>query len=728
MAIIRVTRHPRAALASAVVLSAAVALSAASLAGGAPPVSAASSPAIAGYGAAGTFGQLGSTVPSGQSLSKHGISGWGFASGKSAYLTTVSSDGTVFMANESELEDSGIPQTATTTAVSTFSPSSAAFAAIQIATSTGKLSVGTASNPMGADIGDVAPLNGGSAIAFDSPVPFYNGMTSADGQWPSFGIISKGSSGWHVASGSGWQNQWTADQLYNTNKSVGDTACPLDTFTGLHSCQGMNEMRQFPKSHDILVTQYFPAGSNHSGQFMVLHVTGPNSSGKYTVSIAADQVFPNIPDPANPGSFLTVSPRTVRVDPTSSLGNERFVVIFDVFHSDGSPAPGVLEEFSYDSQTAAIKPESAPILAGDVEGGSFEGFGVALIDNAGNLWITRGSGFTGGNLAIYPDVSGTRTLVTNCPDPGSSWSALGGYTSSSSQAPTEWGESCQPYYDLVQAAGLGAAFGLVQDPASEAVVMISQHGYLMPVQPTGTGTSMTFTAGNVVDIGRDLLPLPAPPATGSFAHSNRPGAFDSGGLLWFPVQTLGIKTSTGYPPDQVLDQWLFSVQLSRLFTPDTAQLSGTSGQATVIPADTTATTATTQAAGSSAHTDVAPVAFVGTTSDPASPGGFSLQAASGFGVPTGTVVSYHISVPTAGTYQVAYRAFAFCNTTGDITFSEGSTHVTTPINTTTSGCDIGENGTVSDPTPISLPAGSVTVTLTAQTGGYYLKWFSLTRQ
>src|SRR5215470_6245596 len=60
------------------------------------------SPIINVFGAAGTFGQLGTATPSGQSLQELAVSGWGFASGKSAYLTTTSSDGTVFMANESE--------------------------------------------------------------------------------------------------------------------------------------------------------------------------------------------------------------------------------------------------------------------------------------------------------------------------------------------------------------------------------------------------------------------------------------------------------------------------------------------------------------------------------------------------------------------------------------------------------------------------------------------------
>ena len=111
---------------------------------------------------------------------------------------------------------------------------------------------------------------------------------------------------------------------------------------------------------------------------------------------------------------------------------------------------------------------------------------------------------------------------------------------------------------------------------------------------------------------------------------------------------------------------------------------------------------TTQAAGSLAHTDVAPTAFMSPSKDPAYPGGFTQQASNEFGVPTGTTTSYTISVPSAGT--------------------------TTSINTTTGGCSTGENGTVRDPTGIPLQAGTQTVTLTTLTGGYYLRWFSLTRE
>jgi Carbohydrate binding module (family 6) len=406
-------------------------------------------------------------------------------------------------------------------------------------------------------------------------------------------------------------------------------------------------------------------------------------------------------------------------------------VIFDVFHDTtdcpGLPvsAPAVLEEFKYDAATGTITPASAPILASDIAGGNFLSFSEALVDSSGNLWVTRGQtgSFTGGNLAVYPDISGTRTLDSNCPD--TSWQNLGSFTSTSSNAPTSWGKSCAPYYDILQASQLGAGWGLVQGTAGGTVVMISQRGYLMPVTPSGSGTSMTFAAGEAVDIGRSQLPLPAPPPTGSFALSNRPGAIDSGGLLWFPVQTIGVGSRP--PPAEVLDQWLVSVKVSKLLSPSVIALTGTSGQTTTIPADMTTTTGTTQAAGGTAHTGVTSTAFVGPANDPQSPGGFALQASDGFGVPTGNTVSYKISVPSQGSYSLAYRVFMFCNSTGTVTFTAGSTKVTTTLNTTTSGCNIGEDGTISNSTKFTLPSGTQTVTLTATTGGYYLKWFSLTR-
>lgn len=706
----------------------------------ATPATAASGPAAVLHGKAGTFGTLGGRVPSGQTVGTDAVPTWGFEAGKAAYFTTLAGDGTVLIANEDQQENP-ISQTADTMEISAYDPGAHTFSNIRVRTSTGLDAITDTAHPAGADIGDLEPMRSGTAIAFTGPFPFNQGAgqnPATDGVWPSFGILTRGSSGWQVA------GQWTANQLHDSNPALGDQACPPNANTGLDDCLGMNELKALPRSGDLVVTQYFPNGAagHHSGQVMVLHVTGPDSAGHFTAAIAASYVYPDVHDPAT-GQFLTLAVREVQTDPTGTLGDERFAIVFDAFQADGNPATAVLQELSYDQTHGSIRPVSGPILAGDLSAVAdangvkhFKSMGNAHYDFQGDLWVGRsdtgpGGGtvdFTGGKLAVYAKVSGQRKLGSACPfDPTA---AMESYTSSASGARTSWGQSCPPDFDIVQPKDLRSAWGLFEDPGSHAMVELFIGGYLLPIQPAGSGMGMTFTVGNAFDAGKSLLPVHAAVSTGSFALGQRRGAVNGSHQLWFPIQQLGGGSPnspgslSGYATHQVLDQWLYQIDVSRLLSADSVPLSATSGQAATVQAENSATVATTTRTGSPAATEVVSVAYAAPCGDSSIPGGgFQLQADSGFGVPDGTALAYRVQVPSAGSYTVSYRALTFANAhNGHVQLQTGSTTATTSLDTGF------QWATVRGPT-VALPAGTVTIRLSAPSGGggWYLNWMRLTR-
>ncbi len=530
-------------------------------------------------GAPGSFGYLdsASATPTGHSVDTQPVEEWAFEPGKAAYFNALAPDGTILIANENQRENP-IDQTADTMVVSAYTPATGDFRNIRIKTSTGRSELTGKPQPGGSDLGDLETV--GDAVAFTGPVPYSSGTgqdPATDGVWPVFGLLSKGTSGWDVASGAGWVNQWTANQLHDSNPALGDQACPYIASIKMYDCLGMNELAVLPQSQDVVVTQYFPSAGtgHHSGQLMVLRLTR-HPSGRYDAAIVASYVFPDVHDPHD-GKLLTVAPREVASDPTSVRGDERFAVGFDVFQADGNPVPSPIQEFSYDANTGLLKPVSAPTLPGglsetrDARGiARFKSYSNFRYDYLGNLWVGRRDippdrsveDGIGGQMAVYAKIAGERKLANHgCPFDGSA--SLEGYASRGQSTRSAWGQSCPPDFDVGQANPVTSSWGMAEDPVTHLMVQIFIDGNFMAVQPHGSGRDMTFDVGPVVDTGRSLLPV-RHEAPGGTKFGGRQGFIDSKHRLWYPVQQLLADTGKPYQP---LDQWLFNVDTRDLFAP-----------------------------------------------------------------------------------------------------------------------------------------------------------------
>src|SRR6185369_3188812 len=117
-----------------------------------------------------------------------------------------------------------------------------------------------------------------------------------------------------------------------------------------------------------------------------------DAGGRFSVRVVGHYLYPRIKN-------FDIAPMAVRSDPTSELGDERFAVSLDVVNGGRRDNPQVVQEFSYDARTGAIRPVSAPLIPGD--GAPLNGYSATLFDSRGNLWVGRVNGLAGGKLALY---------------------------------------------------------------------------------------------------------------------------------------------------------------------------------------------------------------------------------------------------------------------------------------------------------------------------------------
>jgi hypothetical protein len=482
-------------------------------------------------------------------------------------------------------------------------------------------------------------------------------------------------------------------------------------------------MAGLPRSRDIIVAQDADGPGRHSGALVALRVTGPDRAGRFAVKIMGRYAYPDIRDPgtADPGDLLDVAFRSVQADPTGVRGDERFAVSLFIRNRDAT-TPGVLQEFSYDAETGAIRPVSAPLIAGDRAPGSqtFYGYGAVLYDGRGNLWAGRLDGLHGGSLAVYAATGGRRKLDASCAhDPSRPIDS----SVTTGAGRTVWGRSCRPDYDILQARTLLGLEGLVEDPATHDVVGLALGGALLPIRPSGTGSGMTFQVGNVVDVGRKLLPT-----TGADFADHRLGAIDAAHRLWLSAMHARPRT-VGVP----LDQWLYSVDVGDLFAPAPVTVPDTAGTSVTVQAERTATTTTTQRPGRWATVDVDSDAYVAGCADwPTSvacgydgiPGnGFTLIDDTGFGHLHGAL-EYRVEVRGGGNFRLAYRVATFAVTKdARIELTAGGRAYTTAVSTG------GQWRTIWVQETVALPAGVQTIRLSVPPGGggWSLNWLSMQR-
>jgi hypothetical protein len=685
-----------------------------------PPDAGPTSGTVTVYGRKGSFGAATGTVPSGQDLGRHPVPGWGLPAGLQAGRLTVAADGSVVFGGVDHNANFTDP-TSGEAAIGTYDPHTNRYANVLLQTSTGQRRVhNELGQPVGPSIVDVEPVGDGRAVAFTAR-PAYAGQDLAEtGVWPVFGVLTRVAGEWRVASVGNWTNQWTGAQLRKTNPGVSERSCPEHPDApGLSECRGLGEMATLPRSHDLIVAQYQsrrPPDAT-SGALLALRVSGPDPTGRFSVRVIAQFAYPAIKDPMtpDPNDYLQVAPRSIIANPTSAHGDERFLVGFDVTSSGARHAPPVVQEFRYDAGASAITPVTVPFIPGDRTENkqTFYGYGSTLYDSSGNLWASRLNVLQAGSLAVYAGGPTCRL------DPRRSMES---YTSTT-DALRVWGAGCRPDYDILQARRLLGSQGLAEDPVTGDIVSLSLLGMVMAIRPQGSGKQMTFRLGNLVDLGRKLLPT----VEDGFPD-HRMGAIDAEHRLWVAATHARPGRS-----EVRLDQWLYSIRVDELFEPVPIQVPSVPGAAVTIQAERTLTTTTAHRKGAWAPAAVDSDAYFGFCGDlPSNTGcsydhnpgsGFTLIDDTGFGHLNGAV-EYRVQVRTAGRYRLGFRVATF-RVTKDarIQFVADGNAYTVPVATP------GDWRTIWARDFVTLPAGVQTIRLDTPKGGggWALNSFTLQR-
>jgi hypothetical protein len=495
-----------------------------------------------------------------------------------------------------------------------------------------------------------------------------------------FGVLTKAGHGWRALPG----NMFTGAQL------------------GMEAAQGLQRL---PGSGDLLLTDQ---------AISVVKLFGPDGSGHYVPQIQAQY--------KSPLAHMSISPSLVRADPTGVVGDERFVI--GLRDRADHRSVQVLQEFRYNQRDSSVTAVSAPLLPGPFhkETGRAYSFDRVTYDGSGNLWATTSHDRESGWLAVYARTgSGRRTASAACGF--SSSKPLEKYTIQEPSGRTVWGQPCHADYEVLQAKDLGRSSGLVADAATGTVVSILENGQVMAFRAHGTGSEMTFTAGNVVDIGRKVLPI----ASGDFLE-HEVGAIDARQQLWFPV----IHSSPRLAPG-ALNHWLISVELADLFEPKPVRLPVKPGEVVTVQAERSLTVGTQRRKGASGATEVDSMVYakacsdwprlIGCGYDQAAGDGFVVADDQGYGH-LGGALSYRVDVATAGTYRLFYQAGTFEVTTNAvIDLNIAGYAVRTPINS--------EGGwrAFASKEDIVLPSGSHLLTLSAPPdgAGWFLNSFSFRR-
>lgn len=607
-----------------------------------------------------------------------------------------------------------------------------------------------------------------------------------------------------------WRNAWSGSELAAATIAAAgtdpaaiaeatamvDAVCPTETEdvngVPVTDCgPWVNEIDVLPQSGDIVVTHY------GSGKLSVIDVGDPDAAGRMTGRIAAVYDLPDIHDPAfpdDPERMLAPAPREVQADPSSVLGDERFALTSDF-------APGLVE-FSYDADAPVaadrLRPVSAPVLSGetlraveddpdtpqDESVHRFLGYGQFMYDHAGNLWVPTTAGYKGVGVKVYVNgPSGRRITSPECLETGPDGQPLPleDYVAATPGTTPTWGKVCRPDFNISQPRILGPTYGIEEDPSTHNVVLTDwAHGITTVVDPEGTGLGMTFRVGNFADPRvqqtstepvtgpcwiqpvdpeaprRPVSPTDQPDTTCTESPmiGEMQGPIDASGRLWMPLmQTIPRALSVDSPElhMQPLDQWIYSVDVSRLIGRDPHQLTTRPGETTVVQAEQSQTMSTTARPGTVAHTDVTSNAPVRpclqrlqplgdgfwpiSCTDPVTGirgGTYSLggdvdtDGNSSEPVPAGMTAEYRIVVPKTGTYDITYRATdrGLAGVQNLVLTVGGTTHTTEITN---GPSQYGEMKDHTLTTPVTLTAGTHTVQIAAPQGGWELDWFALTR-
>ncbi|WP_322747308.1 MULTISPECIES: hypothetical protein [unclassified Frankia] len=501
-----------------------------------------SSDALVLFGAPDSFGDHAERVP----VATVDVPGWGFGPGQAAYMSTVTSDGTVVTAT-TPFSDNQAEPTGSGMELAVFEPGPVSFTRLVVPSSTGRTELPRAEPGFrgvgGADVADVTVIGSGSdeRVVFVSAVSYFGWDTAVYGQLPALGQIRR------PARGRPWRydpaGSWTTDQLAATAPpAAAASAFPREGSGGPRWSRGPAAISRLPDSGHLVIAQYFGASSLGTAQGALLVV---DTAGR----VRATWQYPEVRVFGVP---VVVSPREVVADPTSRAGDERFVLIADCRTLDDKVVAFPIQEFSYAAgagrrDLGTITPRSVPVRAA-ADDSRME---TACFDANGTLYVarTRADGLRAATLAVYPKIGSERGLVSRTP-------AVDGWPAQS------WGALNPPEYFVSGTDTGGLVRSIVLDPTSGAVVLAGLDGVVQVVRPSGRGRDMTFALGRPLDIGLGGLRRPSTRYIGV-----RRGAVDAHrGVMWLPVNQLVLDAIPWpYPPFK-LDQWLMRVDLRALLS------------------------------------------------------------------------------------------------------------------------------------------------------------------
>ncbi len=512
------------------------------------------------YGRPHTFGTLGDPSDCGSvlthlpfsqiSLSVNSVCNWQLDPGQTFFFPAVTSDGTLFFGNITQTFNQFFP-TSCSMGVTCFNPDDDVcpnqdpetgrdrFGTIRIPTGGGATYVpaggcaelqGTCGTDhkctntsietecskhldceirsTGADVGDVEVISdtsSGESVLFNSGLGSIS--SASPDAFPALGALRKDMDGvWTLAP----LSTRTPLQLSESNPLLGPLACPGG------KCNLLGEIARLPVSGRIAMLHYF-------GGITVMDGEG---------TILAHYSIPELPDPCDtdpPYENMIFAPREVDVDPTSSPGNERFVVVYDMYSAAQAPLSQPTQEFRYDEGTHTLAPVSAPIFpytashpAVPISGpscGEPRQVTVAQYDHGGNLWFARSDGTDGGPILIIlkDPVTGKRKMETDC-----------GVLDASGQ-PRPWGFHCLADLETgvasVSTSGVLSwalkpwTANLVEDEESGTMFAVQFNGLVAMVDrnPTDDGSAFTFRPRMILGVGA------LKPRTGVCSNSDTDG-------------------------------------------------------------------------------------------------------------------------------------------------------------------------------------------------------------
>jgi hypothetical protein len=390
-------------------------------------------PVVTFLGAPGTFYQLGNLAqtPSGHSFRIRSVAGWQTGPGLQIFYSRATQDGQVILTTL-PLSANELKPTMATAEIWVYSPLAGTFTRQVIPTSAGALTTVNPSNGLygGTDVGSgdcviITDAAGSQRAVLTCEGYYFNWSIPTYGLYPALAFLTESGGAWSYNAA----DSLTGDQWEATNPTAFGTLAPSGKTAGngatYWSPAFPGQMAVLPRSNRIVIGHYFPgtgSGSN-AGMISVIDADG-NLQAAYQV--------PNI-TPAS-GSLTTAAVRDVESDPSSVLGDERFVVIYDAF---GTGVHATIQEFSYNATgspvvlangvtvpAGGIAPVSVPCSPADT------GISVAFawIDAKGTLYVSCGqqsNGLLSANLQVYRKIhSNGRSLASSTAATGT-WASSG---------------------------------------------------------------------------------------------------------------------------------------------------------------------------------------------------------------------------------------------------------------------------------------------------------------